>query len=236
MTESNAAMTALVEYQVRTGEVTTAEWLEVWQSRAQDALEAEPKTAGYAAAVSLEDESCLFFYEHYVNGLAGLKAHMERTSHTALTETMAAHRMTRRRVMSTGFYDLPDFGWRGRDEKTLICSDAVISLSGMRFSNVATRREFLSRLADYSNDCFTEQPDTLIYTCGIAERDADRGPEIKHGDVLFFKVCTDLAAAESQDPVHLALRQPLSKDGEETALTFQKLYRTTGNGFLTKTM
>ena len=236
MTESNAAMTALVEYQVRTDEVTTDEWLEVWQSRAQDALVAEPETAGYAAAVSLEDESCLFFYEHYINGLAGLKVHMERTSHSVLTETMAARRMTKRRVMSTGFYDLPDFGWRGRDEKTLICRDAVISLLGMRFSNDATRREFLSRLVDDSNHCFTEQPDTLIYRCGIAERDADRGPDIKQGDVLFFKVCTDLAAAESRDSVHLALQQPLSEAGEGITPTFQKLYRTTGNGFLTKTV
>ena len=68
MTDPNAPLTALVEYQIRSDETTMDDWLNVWQTRAQDALEAEPGTTTYAAAVSLEDESCLFFYEHYDNG------------------------------------------------------------------------------------------------------------------------------------------------------------------------
>ena len=47
-------MTALVEFQIRTEETTMDDWLAEWQKRAQDALEAEPETTAYAAAVSLE--------------------------------------------------------------------------------------------------------------------------------------------------------------------------------------
>ncbi len=240
MTNSSAAMTALVEYQVRTEEITPADWLRVWQERALDALEAEPETLGYAAAVSLEDESSFLFYEHYVNGTASLKLHMDRPSHTTLTETMGARRMTRRRVMSTGFFDLPGFGWRGRGDNPLIQSDAVIVLSGLRFDDEAEREEYLRKATDFADYCFSEEPDTLIYTCGIAARDADRGPDIKQGDALFFMVCTDMTAVEKhqQDPKHLALSQHFThienEAGRKLTTTFQKMYRTTGHGFLTK--
>ena len=64
-------MTALVEYQVRSDETTVYEWLKEWQKRAQDALYGESQTTTYASAASLEDESYLFFYEHYENGSRG---------------------------------------------------------------------------------------------------------------------------------------------------------------------
>ena len=98
MTDPNASMTAFVEFQIRTDETTMGEWLDEWQKRAQDALEAEPETTAYAAAVSLEDESCVLVYEHYAHGTASLKFHVERPSHAVLTETMGARRMTKRPV------------------------------------------------------------------------------------------------------------------------------------------
>lgn len=236
MTDANATMTALVEYQVRTAEISTADWLQIWQARAQDALQAEPETTGYAAAVSLDDESCLFFYEHYVHGTESLKLHMDRPSHSVLKETMAAGRMTKRRVMSTGFYDLPDFGWHRRGEDTLIRRDAVVVLSGLRFGDDAVRRDFIRMAQDFADYCFAEELDTLIFSCGIAGRDVDRGPDIKQGDVIFFMVCSDMAAVEkhNQDPRHLQLAQHFIDAGLEMALTFQNMYRTTGHGFLAK--
>lgn len=236
MTDSNAAMTTLVEYQVRTEEISTADWLAVWQQRADDALTAEPETTAYAAAVSLEDESSLLFYEHYVHGTASLKLHMDRPSHTTLTETMAARRMTRRRVMSTGFFDLPKFGWRSRGNNTQISHDAVIVISGLRFGDHAVRSDFLNRATEFADHRFAAEPDTLIYSCGIAGRDADRGPDIKQGDVIFFMVCTDMTAVDKhdQDPEHLALGQHFVDAGVEMTTTFKKLYRTTGHGFLNK--
>ncbi|MDA8628481.1 antibiotic biosynthesis monooxygenase [Pseudomonadales bacterium] len=236
MTDPNAPLTALVEYQVRTDETTTADWLDVWKKRAQDALEAEPHTTTYAAAASLEDESSLFFYEHYENGRAGLKFHMERPSHVVLNETMGRRRMTKRRVMGTGFFDLPDFGWRGRGGNTLISSSAIFSLSGLRFGNDAQKSDAIRLLRDHADYCFVEEPETLIYSGGIATQDADRGPAIKQGDLIFIMACTDMAAVEKhrQDPRHLALGQRIIDAGVEVTSTFRKMYRTTGHGFLVK--
>lgn len=223
-------MTALVEYQVRTDVTTIADWLGEWQKRAQDALEAEPETTTYAAAVSLEDESCLFFYEHYENGSAGLKFHMERPSHAVLNETMGARRMTKRRVMSTGFFDLPDFGFRGRGGITLIQSGAIFVLTGLRFGDDAHRSDFIRMSRDHADHCFVEEPDTLIYSGGIVARDADRGPDIKQGDLIFIMACTDMAAVEE----HYRDRQHFIDAGVEMTTTFQKMYRMTGHGFLVK--
>jgi quinol monooxygenase YgiN len=236
MTNPNTSMTALVEYQVRKEEVTTSEWLDVWQKRAQDALEAEPETTGYAAAVSLDDESCLLFYEHYEQGISSLKFHMERPSHTELEETMASRRMTKRRIMSTGFLDQPGFGWRGRGGKTLILSGALVVISGLRFGDDVQRAEAIRKSQEHAEYCWNEEPETLICSLGIATRDADRGPDIKKGDVICMIVYSDMAAVEmhSQDPQRPTLGQVFAKTGLETTCTFTKMYRTTGHGFITK--
>jgi len=236
MTDPNAPLTALVEYQIRTDETTLDDWLDVWQKRAQDALEAEPDTTTYAAAASLEDESYLLFYEHYANGRVGLKFHMERPSHAVLNETMGDRRMTKRRVMGIGFFDLPDFGWRGRGGNTLISSGAIFVLSGLRFGNDAQKSDAIRLLSDHADYCFVEEPETLIYSGGIATQDADRGPDIKQGDLIFIMACTDMAAVEKhrQDPHHLTLGQRMMDAGVEVTSTFRKMYRTTGHGFLVK--
>lgn len=236
MIDRNVSMTALVEFQIRSDETTMDDWLEEWQKRAQDAFDAEPETTAYAAAVSLEDESCVFVYERYVRGGASLKFHMERSSHAALNKTMSARRMTKRRVMGTGFFDVPDFGWWRRGDNTLIQSGAIIVLLGLRFSDDAQRSDFIRMSQDYADYCWVEEPEMLIYSGGIATRDADRGPDIKQGDLILFMACTDMTAVEkhSQEPRHLALRQQLIKAGVEMTTTFQKTYRTTGHGFLAK--
>lgn len=236
MTDPNASMTAFVEFQIRTDETTMGDWLEEWQKRGQDALEAEPETTAYAAAVSLEDESCVLVCERYARGSASLKFHVERPSHAALTETMGARRMTKRRVMSTSFFDMPDFGWWERGRSTRIQSGVIIVLLGLRFGDDAQRSDFLRMSQDYADYCRAEEPDTLIYSGGIAARDADRGPDIKQGDLIFVMACTDMAAVEKHnlDPQHLALGQQLVKAGVEITATFHKMYRTTGHGFLAK--
>ena len=236
MTDPNASMTALVEFQIRTDETTMGDWLDEWQKRAQDALDAEPETTAYAAAVSLEDESCVFVCERYVRGGASLKFHMERSSHAALNETMGARRMTKRRVMGTGFFDVPDLGWWRRGDSTRIQRDAIIVLFGLRLADDAQRSDYMRISQGHADYCWVEEPDTLIYSGGIATRDADRGPDIKQGDLILFMACTDMTAVEkhSQEPRHLALRQQLIKAGGEMTTTFQKTYRTTGHGFLAK--
>lgn len=229
-------MTALVEYQVRTDETTVDEWLAVWQERAQDAFEAEPDTTTYAAAVSLEDPSSLFFCEHYKNGRAGLKFHMERPSHALLDETMGARHMTKRRIMSTGFFDLPDFGFRGRGN-TLIRNGAMFVIWGMRFDDDGDRAEYIRMSGDYADHCFAAEPETLIFSGGIAGQDSDRGPDIARGDLIFMMACTDMDAVEkhTQDPRHHAPGQQFIDAQSEMTTTFHNMYRTTGHGFLIKT-
>jgi hypothetical protein len=161
---------------------------------------------------------------------------MERPSHTELNETMGARRMTKRRIMSTGFLDYPGFGWRGRGGETLILSGVIIVISGLRFSDDAQRTDAIRMSQEHAEYCWNEEPDTLIYSMGIAGQDADRGPDIKQGDLIFMMACTDMAAADkhSQDPRYLALEPEFAKAGIETIFTFTKKYRTTGHGFLAK--
>ena len=236
MADPSAAMTALVEFQIRADETNMDDWLDEWQKRAQDALEAEPETTAYAAAVSLDDESSVLIYERYAQGTASLNFHVERPSHAELTETMGARRMTKRRVMSLSCVDVPNFGWWGRDDNTRIQSGAIFSISALRFGDDEQRSDAIRMSQEHAEYCWREEPDTLIYGGGIAVRDADRGPEIKQGDFIFIMACTDLAAVEkhSQDPRHLALGPVFAKTGIKTTFRFNKKYRTTGHGFLAK--
>lgn len=231
ITNLNAPMTALVEYQVRTDKTTVDEWLKEWQKRAQDALEAESQTTTYASAVSLEDESCLFFYEHYENGRAGLESHLQRPSHAALNETMGARRMTKRRIMGTGFFDLPNFGWRGRDGGALVSVCALFEISGLRFDSEAQRCEAIRLLREHLKHNFSQEPGTLIVSGGIATQDSDRGPDIKKGDLILIVVSFDRAAMETH---RLRLNERIIYAGIEVKSSFKKMYRTTGHGFLLK--
>jgi hypothetical protein len=231
ITNLNAPMTALVEYQVRSDETTVYEWLKEWQKRAQDALYGESQTTTYASAASLEDESYLFFYEHYENGRAGLKSHLERPSHAVLNETMGARRMTKRRIMGTGFFDLPDFGWRGRGGGALVSDCAIFELSGLRFGSEAQRCEAIRLLRELLIDRFSQEPETLIFSGGIATEDSDRGPDIKQGDLILIKASFDRAAMETH---RLSIDERIIDAGIEVKSSFKKTYRTTGHGFLLK--
>ena len=58
----NQSMTAIVEYQIRTETTSMPEWLDEWDTRAQDARDFEPETNAYAAAINMEDESNVFVF------------------------------------------------------------------------------------------------------------------------------------------------------------------------------
>ena len=63
-------------------------------------------------------------------------------------------------------------------------------------------------------------------------RDADRGPDVRAGDLVFVAVFADEAAAvqHRDDPRHQALQPKLERIGRER--TFWQTYRTTGKGYL----
>lgn len=229
--DPNAPMTALVEYQVRTDEATVSEWLNEWQKRAQDAFESEPKTTTYASAFSFEDESRLFFFEHYENGWAGLKAHLERPSHAALNGIMSARRMTKRKVMGTGFFDLPNFGWRGRNGGEVISDRVLFDISGLRFGCDASKSEGIRLLHEYLARDVAQETEILMVSGGVTTRDADRCADIKRGDLILAMASFNSEAMEAHI---LQLGERLIDAGIEVTPSFKKKYRTTGHGFLLK--
>ena len=226
-------MTAVVEFQIRPENASMPEWLEVWDLRGEDARAAEPETIAYGTAVNLEDSNSVLVFERYRNGRQSLDQHIARPSHAALTQTMGDRKMTRRRVMSMLFDDVPGFGWWRRDE-ALDQEGVVLYLVGMRFRTPAVRDQFIEFTAGHAEYCWREEPETLIYSAGVASRDADREVDLKRGDLVFVMACTDMAAVQkhSEDPNHLALGPKRAELGIERTSTFTRGYRSTGNGFL----
>ncbi len=228
-------MTAIVEYQIRKENTTIGEWLAEWEKRAEDARVGEPETTAYAAAVSLENDLNVLVFERYAKGNSSLGLHMQRPAHSTLNEVMGERRMTKRRVMSSHFTDVPDFGWWGRPESQDANAESVILvILGLRFEDDGMRDEFVNLSTQHAAYCWEHEPDTLIYSGGLAASDADRELDIKKGDLIFVMGCTDMAAVEKHrdDPNHLALGAKFADKGITMQNTFSRMYRTTGKGYL----
>ena len=229
------SMTALVEYQIRAENTSMPQWLEVWSRRADDALLGEPETGAYAAAVNVEEPSHVLVFERYDKGRSSVKAHVERPAHKALTDDMGARNMTRRRVLSASFYDVPEFGWWSRPAQTAGTAEgAVIVVLGFRFPNDALRDAYLELSGEHASYCWAQEPDTLIYSCGIAAADADRELDLLQGDMVFVMACTDMQAVDkhANDPRHLALGPKFEALGLQLEPTFMRTYATSGKGYL----
>ena len=95
-------------------------------------------------------------------------------------------------------------------------------------------KEFLHLSSQHAAYCWNNEPDTLIYSGGLANADADRELDIKQGDLIFVMGCTDMAAVEKHrdDPNHLALGAKIAGQQISMENTFSLSYRTTGQGFL----
>ena len=131
---NKSAMTIAVEFEVRSENNSTAEWIETWGVRAADALEHEPKTTAYAAAVATNDANRVLVFERYEGGDATLYEHMNRPAHGALTEKMESARMTRRRPWIAMGYEVDDFDWRfSKMAKSGITAEGtVLEITAMR--------------------------------------------------------------------------------------------------------
>ena len=233
---NQSPVTALVEFEVRTSGTSVADWLAVWQDRSEDALDGEPETSAYEAAVSEDNPNQVLIFERYTGGQASIDAHVNRPAHVALTATMGERQMTRRRVMSNLFSDIDDYGWWDRNDGRgpMRDSDVILSVLGTRFPDPASQQEYIELTRRHADYCRSEEPDTLIYNGCIAQRDADRGPDIKAGDLIFVAGFRNKAALlkHRDDPRHLEL-QPLLNDIRRER-KFTGTYRTTGKGFLWK--
>lgn len=230
---SEHPFTALVEYQIRAENTDMAEWLSVWNPRGEDALIGEPETSAYATAVNVENELNVLVFERYAHGESSVQQHMARPAHAELMTALGERNLTKRRVMSTSFEDVADYGWWSRPEKPS-GADVILVVLGMRFENDESKTRFLDLSRGHAAYCLDNEPDTLIYSGGIATGDADRELDIKTGDLIFIMGCTDMAAAEkhSNDPNHIALGAKFSEAGVAMEVTFNRTYRTTGHGYL----
>ena len=231
----NKPMTTMVEFQIRPENTSIEAWLDEWQKRADDALHGEPETSAYASAINLEDAKNVLVFERYVNGNSSLQRHVDRPAHATLTETMGERRMTKRRVMSSRYFDVADFGWWSRPETVEPTHDgAIITLLGFRFAEDHQLATYVERVTQHAAYCRENEPDTLIYSAGIAAADADRELDLLKGDLVFVVACTDMAAVEkhSNDPRHVALGPEFTRLGIEPEPRFVRTYRTTGRGFL----
>ena len=229
-------ITALVEFEVRTANNSVEEWLDVWHERAQDALLGEPETIAYEAAVSQADPSQILIFERYTNGQSSIDAHIKRQAHKSLHETMGSRNMTRRRVMTNLLSDIEDYGrWsRGAGGEPLAEVNVIIVLLVFRFEDAAEKQRYIDVTREHARYCRSAEPDTLIYNGGIAQRDADRGPDIKAGDLVFVAAFKDEAALlKHRDAPRHAKIQPVL-EGIERERKFSMNYFSTGKGFLWK--
>ena len=227
-------ITVLVEYEIRSDNTTPTEWLDVWAPRGLDALMHEPETTAYEAALSTEHEQRVLIFERYGRGMHSIEAHAQRPAHALLQETMGARGMTRRRVMTSMFADIDGYGWWSRPERAeaLRVGGFPMTLIVTRFPDAASRARYIQLTGDHARYCWAAEPDTLVYAGGLAIRDADRGPAIREGDLLFVAVFADEAAAikHRDDPEHLALQPKLAELKRERILL--QTYRTSGRGYL----
>lgn len=228
-------MTTMVEFQIRPENTSVDAWLDEWEKRADDALHGEPETSAYASAINLEDAKNVLVFERYVNGDSSLQRHIDRPAHATLTGTMGERRMTKRRVMSSRYFDVPDFGWWSRPETVGPTQEGVvIAILGFRFADDHQLATYLELAVQHAAYCWENEPDTLIYSAGIAAADADRELDLRKGDLVFVMACSDMTAMEkhSNDPRHVALGPKLTELGIEPEPKFLRTYRTTGRGFL----
>ncbi|MFK7913470.1 MAG: antibiotic biosynthesis monooxygenase [Pseudomonadales bacterium] len=228
------SVTALVEYQIRTETCDEQQWLDIWGDRARDAWDSEPETLAYEACLTTEDASRVLVFERYADGQSSIDTHIQRSAHADLLSTMADRNMTKRRIMSNLFTDLDGYGWWGRPEQTATGIQAGLAMTvfGTRFRSAAMLKDYLALTGEHADYCREAEPGTLIYSAGVALHDADRGPDIKAGDLLFVAAFADQAAvlAHRDDARHVALQTRLQAIERER--TFLQTFRSSGKGFL----
>jgi len=235
---NNDPMTAIVEFQVNSETTTTDEWLNEWAVRAEDARDGEPDTPAYASALNAESEGSVLVFERYAHGDDSLSKHSARDAHERLHSRMGENNMTKRRVMSARFSDVSGYGWWSRKDHRDLMNEpnVIVTILGMRFETAEQRDRFIDLSQVHAQYCWNEEPDTLVYSGGIATSDADREIDLRTGDLVFVMACTDLAAVEKHrdDPNHLALGEKFAQAGINIESPFMRTYRTTGHGYLWK--
>ncbi len=228
-------MIVIVEYTIRQENTTTAEWLNEWSLRAGDALEAEPETSSYAAGINREEKYNVVVFERYEHGTSSLEFHMKRPSHQKLGEVMAAREMTRRRVLSVSYHEIPGIGWwQPRTPVTESHGEVTLTIQGLRLENAGDRDEYLAWLEklSYADEC--ADAGILVLGAGTAIADADRGIEVCRGDLAVVTVMPVDSGKRQQQLGEILLSSASGNkpSGVKPAATFRRSYQISQAGFL----
>lgn len=230
--QSNAPMTALVEYQIRPENCSMQQWLDVWNARADDAQAGEPETQSYATAVNLEDPNNVLVFERYSKGNSSVTKHIDRQAHADLIETMGERNMTKRQLMGAGFNDIPGFGFWSRPG-ALPTADSRLTLLGLRFTQPQMQQRWIEMVGEHAEYCGHQELPTLIYAAGIAKADSKREIEVQAGDLMVAMLSADEQGIDvhQNDERHLALQAAFANEGIERDLLFVRRYQVSGNGY-----
>jgi quinol monooxygenase YgiN len=229
---SDDSMTAVVEFQIRPENNSMREWLDVWSIRGTDAQQGEPETNAYATAVNLDEPNNVVVFERYANGARSVAAHMQRQAHANLMQAMGERNMTKRQVMSTVFSDLPDFGFWSRAD-ALPTNQSRLTLLGLRFINSDMQARWLEMVGEHTAYCREQETPTLIYSAGLANRDAEKEIGVKTGDLIVAMLSADEAgiSEHQNDKRHLQLQAAFASEGIQRDLLFARRYQVTGDGY-----
>lgn len=228
----NESMTAVVEFQIRPENTSMRDWLDVWSIRGADALQSEPETKAYATAVNLEDPNNVVVFERYANGINSVELHTQRQAHADLMQVMGERNMTKRQVMTTVFSDLPNFGFWSRPS-ALPTASSRLTLLGLRFSKPTMQARWIEMVGEHAAYCQTDEEPTLIYSAGLASRDAEKEIGVKTGDLIVAMLSADEAGVgvHQNDARHLKLQAAFASEGMERDLLFARRYQVTGDGY-----
>ena len=226
--------TQMFEYEIAAETISKQAWLQNWSERTQDALGAEPGLQACAAMGSLDCDEQVVIFERLENGTAARETLAERPDHAALRQRMGQTDMTRSRVRSLRFVDLPDYGWWRRPERhdKRFAAGVAVTLIATRFADDNSRQTYLRLTRDHARYCYLKESGTLIYSAGEACVDSERALGVQSGDLLFVAAFADDASAEKHrvDLAHVKLQEKLVN--VPRTRVFVRSYVTTGYGFL----
>lgn len=228
----NGSLTAVVEYQIRPENNSMREWLDVWSKRGRDAQQGEPETGAYATAINLDDPNNVLVFERYDNGQKSIELHMQRQAHADLINEMGERNMTKRQVMSAVFSDLPEFGFWSRPT-TSPTESSRFTLLGLRFSKPAMQKRWIEMVGEHAAYCQTHEEPTLMYSAGIAGRDAPKEIGVQADDLIVAMLSADEAgvSVHQNDARHLKLQDAFASVGMERDLIFVRRYQASGDGY-----
>lgn len=236
MTEQ--AVTEIIEYQLQDAIKIKQSWFHEWEKAADDCLINEPQTLAYEAAVSLKDESKVLVFRRHLYAPSRVGLQRQRTTKERFDEVIVGQAMPVNNTLSGTFIDVPDFGWwvrpdRERTRSAKTTGGSILLIAVWRIEKPAMIEPFLKLSRTHLEYCWENEPDTLTYSCGVADQDFNH-VDIDRDDFVFVIEFSDMQALDKHvdDPRHQAMVEKIKAAGIRAEVPYRQLYRTTGLGFM----